>query len=121
MLEALALTAALSTADAEVRRSDAFACWCEVCRFPPPPMDLANEHLEWLETCKRVAPEINPGIDELIAEQQDVIETYRLVRCVVARPYSPDDWDRLRRVRELIGDEDYFAGRLPPPVTCQRR
>lgn len=120
MTEALALAAALLTAEADISVSDAQRCWNEVSRFGLPPSELGKAHAEWLEARKELDRDICPWIDEVIAEQSRVLRAYNLVEIVLARPYAPSDWGRLEELRALIGDDDYFAGRLPLPVTCQR-
>jgi hypothetical protein len=148
MLE-LSLLAALLTADATVRESEAFALAGELGRFPAAVIvsrdaEFAREHLDWLEGQETLGPLVTWVTREDATNQRTVTEVYRKLgyaRAELATIFErPDprfaenedgeyetadtrlEWvrDYLARIRRLIGDDDYFAGRLPAPVTSQR-
>ena len=115
LLAALSVPAPVSLADADRFPSGAE---CQAAE------DFARLHLRWLEVqaAWSQSGEEDAYWRECVAEARWCFDCWDAVGAGAAneRPDAAYRLQWLARLRELIGDEDYFAGRLPPPVPVWR-
>lgn len=118
-MHALLLAAAAFAQDCQPPLTD-------LARFPPQELcwgqvRFADRHLAWLEDRGRLG--LMTG-EELVAVKEDALWCRRCWDELdsAGRAFYPEESRRaaLGRLRRLLGDGAYLAGRMPPPVPLWR-
>lgn len=78
---------------------------------------LNREFRHWAETRRVIDQDRGPELRRAGREAERIYKAYDLVRDAGCEWYYVSvRREALKGLRELLGDEDYYAGRLPPPV-----